>query len=276
MRRPSRSLSLILLLLICAGLVFWQNRAQQRGNLSTPATGALWVLRPVQRTFSAVASWFTDMGRTMFRRGDIISENRRLQDELAGLKDASGMLQRYKQENDELRRMLSIPKPAGGKVIAADIVSLDATDYARRAVLNVGSRQGVRDKDVVYTAQGVVGQVVAEGPVAAAVVQLLTDRKSGVGAINARTMAKGVVLGTGGRTCEMKYLDFQADVREGDLVLTSGMAISNMSFFPKGLVIGRVLKVERDKTYSRTTATIDPAVPFDQISTVLVRTGANR
>ncbi len=86
--------------------------------------------------------------------------------------------------------------------------------------------------------------------------------------MTARTMAKGIVQGTGDRICKMTYLDFQADVREGDLVLTSG----DSTIFPRGLVIGRVLKVEKNKTYSKMQAYIDPAVPFDRISAVYVRT----
>jgi rod shape-determining protein MreC len=85
--------------------------------------------------------------------------------------------------------------------------------------------------------------------------------------MTARSMAKGVVQGTGERICKMTYLDYQADVREGDLVLSSGDA----TVFPRGLVIGRVLRVQKNKTYSTMSAFIDPAVPFDRISAVYVR-----
>jgi rod shape-determining protein MreC len=71
----------------------------------------------------------------------------------------------------------------------------------------------------------------------------------------------------------MTFLDSDAaDVREGDTVLTSGLS----DIFPRGLVLGRVLKVERDKRYSRLTAQVEPAVPFDQVSAVNVRIGAGQ
>jgi rod shape-determining protein MreC len=187
----------------------------------------------------------------------------------ARLADAEGenkRLVRYRRENEELRQLLNMRKPSGGSGVAADVVSLASTDLARRITLNVGARQGVRPKDVVYTARGVVGQVIQVSPLTSKVL-LLTDRQSGVGAMTARTTARGVVKGTGKSDCKMMYLDFQADVREGDLVVTSGES----EIFPKGLIIGRVLRVEKDKTYSNMTAYIDPAVPFDQISAVYVR-----
>ena len=106
------------------------------------------------------------------------------------------------------------------------------------------------------------------------VAALLTDRESGVGAMSVRTLAKGVVLGTGERTCKLDFADFGADLREGDLLVTSGLITGRGAIFPKGIVIGRVTNVQRDKTYSRLDATVEPAVPFDRVSAVLVRVHA--
>lgn len=273
MRRPSPLTFIVLLLGLCIGLVAWHYAARRNGNLSGPETGVFLVLRPIQRTLSGVGSWAADVGRAMTQRGGIIDENTRLRKRIAQLEGDNQRLLRYRRENEELRRLLKMPKPPGGKNLAAEVVSLDATSYARRIVLNVGRRHGVRPKDVVYTAQGVVGQVTFVGPFSSKV-YLITDRESGVGAMTTRTMAQGVVQGTGERICKMEYLDFQSDVREGDLVVTS--RIANYSMFPKGLVIGRVLKVEKNKTISKMTAYIDPAVPLDRITAVYVRTQAGR
>ncbi|HEX8833095.1 MAG TPA: rod shape-determining protein MreC [Abditibacteriaceae bacterium] len=269
LKRSSPPLVIALLLGLCAFVVLLHYGATRRGGLSAPESGVFLVLRPVQKTLTAVGDWSSDVGRALFRRPSIVSENKRLQGEVDNLRNQSQRLQRYRAENVELRRLLQMPKPRGGTIRAADIISLDATDFARRVVLNIGSRQGVRSKDVVFNAQGVVGQVATVSPLSC-VVLLLTDRMSGVGAMTGRTMAKGVVKGSGERVCKMSYLDYRADVREGDLVLTSG----NSEIFPKGLVIGRVLKIERDKRYSQLTAYIDPAVAFDRLSAVYVRVQA--
>lgn len=271
MRRSIRPVAVLTILLICAGLVLWHNRAASRGAISAPESGTLLLLRLPQRAFWAVASWVTDVGRVMVRRGDIIGDNRKMRERIADLEGTSQRLQRYQRENEELRRLMSMPKPPGAQSVAADVVSYDATDYSRKIFINAGTERSVKSKDVVYTAHGLVGQVVRAGPRSADVL-LLTDRLSGVGAMTARTQAKGVVQGMGGNTCRMKYFNFNADVRAGDLVVTSGT--SGQSFFPKGMIIGRVLKVEKNKTYSSMTADIDPAVPFDQISAVWVRARA--
>lgn len=271
MRRPSPSVTIVLLLLLCALAAGWHRMAASQSKISPPESVVFIALRWVQRPLSSVGDWFSDLGRTMFRRGGAIEENEELRGQVANLKGQTQRLLRYQRENDELRRLLKMPRPQGGTVVAADIVSLDATDYRRRITLNVGSRRGVRAKDVAFAAQGVVGQVVRVDAFTCDVL-LLTDRDASVGAMTQRTSSRGVAQGTGQRNGEMtmNYLDYDSDVREGDLVVTSG----DSAIFPRGLVIGRVSQTRRDKGYSRLTARVDPAVPFDQLSAVYVRVGA--
>lgn len=275
-----RTFVYILTLLVVAGaLVWWQNKASRSGKISPPAGLMFSLLRPGQKAVSSVGGWLGDVGKVMFRRGDIISQNEELRGRVADLEGQNMRLQRYLRENEELRGLLKMPKPQGGQPVAAEIVSFDTSEYTQRFFINVGHRQGVQAKDIVFTAHGVVGQIVNSDykllPLPTSEVLLLTDRRSGVGATIARSGAKGVVLGTGGQLCKLDYLDFYADVREGDTVLTSGLVVKNGGVFPKGLVIGRIIKVERDKILSRLSAYVDPAVPLDRITTVWVRAGAH-
>lgn len=271
MRIPA--LPVVIAAVLGTGLVLWQNAASSRGAASAPAGIAAATLSPLQRTLKASGDWFGDVGRVMARRGDIASQNETLQTRVADLESQNARLMRLRRENEELRKLLAMPKIAGGRELAAEIISYDATDFARRVTLNVGSRAGVAPKDVVYCAQGLVGQVTEVAPFTC-IVTLLIDREGRAGAMTARTFAKGVVRGTGERLCKLSYLDFNADVREGDLITTSGLLTGRGAIFPKGLIIGRVVKVEKDKTYSRQEADIEPAVAFDRLSAVWVRVGA--
>ncbi len=268
MRSPFVKVAILLVLGL--GLIAWQMAANARGGISAPAGGVALVLWPVQKGLIGLGNWISDVGQVMVRRGDIRSENERLRARLADAEGQNQRLLRYRRENEELRKLLKMPPLPGGKSLAAEIIGYDATDFTRHVTLNVGARAGVRPKDVVYTASGVVGQVIAAAPFSSQVL-LLTDREAAAGAMTSRTLANGIVLGTGERICKFSYLDFGADVREGDLVVTNGLVSGKGAIFPKGLVIGRVLKVERDKTYSRLDAYIDPAVSFDRLNVVYVR-----
>ena len=269
-RRSPFSL-LSLLFLVCLVSVAWSQRARGQGKVALPDGVALLFLRPGQVLFNKVGDWFSDVGRVMVRRGDIVQENKALRGRIASLEDKNRRLLRYQKDNQELRRLLKMPTVPGGRPISADVVSRDATDYARRLIINVGGPQKVRPKDVVFNAQGVLGQVIEVDPhYGSSTVLLLTDRMSGVGAMVQRTASRGRLLGDGSDMCKLSDLDLHADVRQGDLIVTSG----DSQIFPKGMILGRVTRVKKDKTYSQTTAEIDPAAHLDQSSAVMVRVEA--
>lgn len=271
MRRPSTLTFIIVLLLVCGGWVAWHYRARGQGDIALPEAGAMLALRPLQRGLTGVGGWFSDMARVAVRRGDLASENRALERKNAFLEGERQRLLRYRTDNEELRRLLHMPKLSGGTTVTADIVAFSGTDVAQRITLNVGSNRGVRPKDVVYNERGLVGQIEAVARFSSTAILVTDQQLSGVGAMTARTRAPGVVVGDGERGCEMKYLPFSADVRAGDLVVTSGKS----EIFPRGLIIGRVVQIERDKIYSRLSARIEPAVAFDRITAVHIRTGAS-
>lgn len=269
MRRPSPTALAIFLIVACVLFVGLQRAAQDKGKLSGPESGVFLVLRPLQSGFNGIGAWASDVGRALFRRPSLVSENQRLLKEVDDLRGQTQRMARYPAENQELRKLLGMPKPNGGVSISSEVIGFNATDISRALTLNVGARSQVRPKDIVFNAQGVVGQVSEVSPFSSRVLPL-TDRMSGVGAMISRTMARGVLKGADDRICKLSYLDYRADVREGDLVITSGAS----QIFPRGLVLGHVIKVERDKRYSQLTAYVDPAVAFDRLSAVYVRVRA--
>jgi rod shape-determining protein MreC len=258
------------LTVLCGVLVGWQRGAAQRGQISPPERISFSLLRAVQQPLLAGGRWLGDVGRVLIGRNSILQQNREQQNRINYLQNENTRLRRYARENAELRQLLQLPKPPGGTPVAADIVSFDATDLSRQIGIGIGSRAGVHPKDVVYAAAGVVGQVTRVAPYYSTVL-LLTDRQSGVGAMTARSGARGVLQGSGGSLCKMQYFDFHSDVRTGDAVITSG----DSEIFPHGMALGTIVKVEKDKAYSRLTAWVEPAAAFDSLNAVLVRTGAN-
>jgi rod shape-determining protein MreC len=260
-----------LLILLCIVAVAWSRRARGQGKIALPDGVMLVLLRPGQLALNEIGGWFSDVGRVMVRRGDVIDENKALRGRVADLENRNRRLVRYQKENQELRQLLKMPRVPGGRLVSADVVSRDATDYARRLIINAGGPQSVRPKDVVFNAQGVLGQVIEVDPhYGTSTVLLLTDRMSGVGAMVQRTASRGMLRGDGANGCSLSDLDLHADVREGDLIVTSG----DSQIFPKGMVLGRVVRVKKNKTYSLTTADIEPSAHLEQSSAVLVRVGA--
>lgn len=253
-----------------AGLVAWQTVAAGRGAMALPDSAATLGLSPLQIGARAGGQYLADIGHVIIRRDDLARENARLQSELDGARAQNARLLGLNRENEELRALLKIPDLPGGASLTVPVVSSDTSPLSRRLTLGVGAAQGVQTRDVVYSAQGVVGQITRVGEMTS-VVTLLIDREGALGARIGRSGAQGVVLGDGSRLARLDYLPYDADVREGDVALSSGLARESGAVFPPGLVIGRVRSVEKNRVTSQQSATIEPAVPFESLSVVKVR-----
>jgi len=144
-------------------------------------------------------------------------------------------------------------------VIARPIVPLPQT-----LLLDKGTRHGLTLSAVVLDADGVVGRVIDVFP-SACLVQLVTDPDSRVAALIERSGETGLLIGRGRGTCELIYLDADADVREGDHVLTAGFGGS----FPKGLRLGTVARVVREAEAGMASATVAPAARVGRVEEVL-------
>ena len=252
------------------GLVGWQTVAAGRGAMAAPDSAATVALSPLQIGLRAGGDYLSDIGHVVMRRDDLASENARLQTELDESRAQNARLLSLGRENQELRALLKLPDLPGGASLIAPVVSSQTSPLSRRLTLGVGAQQGVQTRDVAYSAQGVVGQVTRVGEMTC-VVTLIIDREGALGARIGRSGAQGVVAGDGSRIVRLNYLAYDADVRAGDTVLSSGLARESGAVFPPGLVIGRVRSVEKNRVTSQQSATVEPAVPFESLSVVKVR-----
>lgn len=170
-------------------------------------------------------------------------ENHRLR---AALREAELRLLEQRpavEETARLRAALDLQARLPIATVAADVVARDASPWFRSIAIDKGAAHGVEPGATVLTAAGVLGRVVTVGE-RLSQVQLLMDRDSGVAVLTERARIDGVatgrgVEGAGENLLLMKYVPALADVREGDIVVTSGLD----GLFQKGLVIGAVRSI---------------------------------
>jgi rod shape-determining protein MreC len=118
----------------------------------------------------------------------------------------------------------------------------EATDpYSRKVFIDRGSAAGVLRGSPVINDQGVLGQVTRVYPLSAEVT-LLADKDAAIPVLNPRTQARSAAFGAGdGHAMELRFMAGNADVQEGDLLLTSGVD----GVYPPGLAVATVTKVDR-------------------------------
>jgi len=144
------------------------------------------------------------------------------------------------QENAQLRDLLGMSRRVEVKSIAADILYNAPDPFSRKVILDRGTQQGVEAGLAVVDAKGVIGQVTRVHPVQSEVT-LLTDRNQSIPVTVVRNGVRGVLFGTGRGRLEMRFVLADADIREGDQLVTSGLD----GVFVPGLPVATVVGVDR-------------------------------
>jgi rod shape-determining protein MreC len=169
------------------------------------------------------------------------------------------------QRAENFRQLLELRQRAGVDTVASEIIAGPADPEFRNMTIDKGGLDGVARDMAVLAPAGVVGRVILSSPRAARV-QMLIDRTAAAGAMIERTRAQGLVVGEGA-TLRMNYVPATADVKQGDLVVTSGID----KVYPKGFLIGTVETVSHGLG-SYHDITVRPSVDFSRLEEVLVVT----
>lgn len=192
-------------------------------------------------------------------------ENERLRAELERVTDERNRALEHAAGYDTLRAELALPAQTEYRRLAANVVSRDQSIWYRRLIIDRGTLDGVRREQPVTTTGGIVGRIISVGP-NHAVVQLVTDKHAGVGAMLQKSRSMGELRGTDGDEAELKSIKSGTEVEVGELVLTTGLD----RIYPKGLVVGTVARIENDPNAPWHRIVVKPAAPLGRIEHVFV------
>ena len=200
------------------------------------------------------------------------AENEKLKNELASAGQLIRDAEEAVNENKSLKAMLGIAEAHPEFEFATClVVGSDQNGYSHTLTLNKGSADGLKRKDLVMTADGVVGYINEVGLTWSKVVTVL-DSSCEIGAIVTRTQDVGVLdwdytLSEEG-FLKLAYLNTEVVLNNGDTVETSGVG----GVFPKGILLGRVRELKSETHGISQYAVLEPAVNVDQVGTVFVIT----
>lgn len=242
-----------------------QKRAAEQGRPYFHQDVLTTALLPVQysaRRIVASGNWFV---RVMRSRRAILRENAALRRQVRKLTAENAALRELAAQRDVLRHQLGLKRSVQVPMVAADVVSRKASAWFYTAVINKGSRSGIELGAAVIDHRGLVGQVAQVGPFSAQIVSL-ADPGSSVAGMVQRSRSSGIVRGQGEGPLVLSYLPKDADVRKSDIVVSSGIG----GVVPKGFVIGRVVRVIRNRSDETTSALVRPSVKVDELEQVFV------
>lgn len=202
-------------------------------------------------------------------RSQLARDNHVLRNALLISGARNARLQTAAAENQRLRGFLGSAQRGRLDVQLAAILDIDLDPTRQRLVLDAGSASGVRVGQAVIDVGGLMGQVIATTP-ATSTVLLITDPDHAVPVVVARSGVRLVVYGSG-RSDLLRATDvpLSADVRPGDVLLTSGLGAR----FPPGFAVGALGVLVPDDSRAFLEADVTPAAQLDRGRDVLLLRG---
>jgi rod shape-determining protein MreC len=193
-------------------------------------------------------------------------ENVRLHQQIGELQIQLQEQRSLAARSSKLQALLDLKATATVPTLAANVIAGNPNPGVRTITIDRGAADGVVANMGVIAPAGIVGRII--GPVArhAARVQLIVDRNAAAGAMTERARAGGMILGSDDDPpLKMDLVPNLADVKEGDLVVSSGVD----GIYPKGFMIGTIETAER-KGGLYLSIGVRPSVDFGSLEEVLV------
>jgi rod shape-determining protein MreC len=169
-------------------------------------------------------------------------------------------------ENARLRNLLDARTQVRDEVRVAEIMAVDANPYRHSIVIDIGSRDGVYDGQAIVDASGVVGQVIQAGLTTSQAL-LISDPSHSLPVEVNRNGLRTIANGTGELDrLNLPFLPNNADIREGDLLVTSGLG----GAFPAGYPVAEVTSVVRIPQEPFADVTAEPTASLDRVREVML------
>lgn len=209
------------------------------------------IVAPIQWVVSVPSDLLNWGALALSDQQALVDENRRLREQILTLSHRGQRLASLTAENAELRSLLQAAERHEIPYMTAELLSLDNDPFSHQMVVDRGHRNGAYVGQPVIDAFGLVGQVTAVSAYSSRVL-LLADASHALPVQVNRNGLRFIVQGTGRYgSVSVLHVPDTADIREGDLLTTSGLA----ERFPPGYPVARVTEVYHD-----------PGQPFAQVT----------
>jgi len=221
---------------------------------------------PIQRIFWDAGNRASGFFEFIIEMKHLKEENEELKLKIQDLLVKSNVLEEFKKENEMLREALKIGlekdfklawAEISGKKISPDLVSI-----------NKGAQDGILKDFPVITQQkilvGKIGQVYKNF----SEVLLISHPQSVFNGKVTESEILGVVKGEGNLKISFEQIPKEAEIGEGDLVVTSALA----GDYPQGLIVGEISQVKKSDLESFQSAQIQPGFDIKYLEKLFIIT----
>ena len=226
---------------------------------------AISIISPFFRAADSTLQFTQDVWTRYFLSVQAVSENQKLRRELSQTIEFINRCKELELENVRLKKLVDFEDSVKDSYVAARITARDPSPWFQTVIIDKGIEDGLEKGSPVLVSEGVVGQLI-EVSNGFSRVLLIIDRNSSVDALVQNTRVRGIIKGNNEKQCFFVYTLRKDEVKDGEIIVTSGLD----QVFPKGLYIGKILKVTKTQSQLFQDITVETGVDFEKLEEVLV------
>ena len=221
---------------------------------------------PLQYSAGLIADLPRKISATMVSRQTLMDENKRLRQEQLHTYSKLQRIATLEDENRRLKALLESSVEFYERVLVAKLVGVELEPFRQHIIINKGITDGVFDGQPVVDAGGIMGQVIHVSPFSSTVL-LITDPTHSIPVLVNRNGLRSVAVGQGqDNVVSLEYASPNADIKEGDLIVSSGLGRK----FPRGYPVGTVSSVTHVPGELFSTVLITPSAKFGETREALL------
>ncbi len=270
MKRHKNKLAATVIVLSVAflGIIIYTMNNQKKDVVSSGLGSAI---NPLQKVVYTIGDRIKGSLDFFLNFSKVKDENKDLTKENAELKNKLLEYDKLKEENDRLREVLNFKNSKDNyDYIGTEIIGYSGESFSDGYIIDKGENDGLKKDMVVISDKGLVGQVTSTGSNWAIVESLLNENIAVSVMVNSTRETTGILKGYVTRTnnglTKVTNLPLDSEIKEGDVILTSGLG----QIYPKEVRIGEVISVESDEIRVMKTAIVKPYVDFNKLEELFV------
>ncbi len=200
-----------------------------------------WILRPMTSVVKLAQDYQS--------YEKLLEQNKELRRELQQMKSWKEAALQLEQENARLLDLNQLRLDSKLTHVSGIVIADSGSPFRQSVLLNIGSRDGIKDGWAAMDGLGLVGRISGVGSSTSRVI-LLTDNSSQIPVILQPSGQRAILMGDNSFAPAVEFIENADLVRPGDRIVTSGGG----GVLPAGLLVGRLAMDPTGRLRSRLAA----------------------